>query len=133
MIPPSDNTLDHIGMIASFACVVHCALTPLLIAVAPLIGVSLLADERVEWTFVAISAATGFLSLVPAYMRRHRRGRPLVLFGAGLLLILIARLVLEESFHFELPVVLAGVLLISTSHVFNLRLCRSCSVCTDDC
>jgi hypothetical protein len=96
-------------------------------------GLSMLADERVEWTFVGISVATGFLSLVPAYIRRHKRGRPLVLFGAGLVLILTARLLLEESFHFELPMVLIGALLIITSHIVNLRLCQSCAVCADDC
>jgi hypothetical protein len=133
IIPPNDNTLDRIGVIASCACLLHCALTPLLIAAIPLLGLSMLADERVEWSFVGISVATGFLSLVPAYLRRHKRGRPLVLFGAGLVLILIARLVLEESFHFELPMVLTGALLMITSHIVNLRLCRSCAVCTDNC
>ena len=133
MTPQNDNTLDRIGVIASCVCAVHCALTPLLISLVPLLGLSLLADERAEWTLVGISVAMGFLSLVPAYIRRHRRGRPLVLFGAGLLLILIARLLLDEKVSFEIPFVLLGALLIVTSHVVNLRLCRACAVCADDC
>lgn len=93
----------------------------------------MLADKRTEWGFVGVSVGVGFLSLVPSYIRRHKRGTPLMLFGSGLSLILIARLLFEEAFNFELPLVLLGALLVSISHVINLRLCRACAVCADDC
>jgi hypothetical protein len=126
------NTLDRVGIAASCICAAHCALTPLLLVTLPLLGVGFLVEEKTEWAFVLVSVVVGFWSLVPAYVGRHRRCRPLLLFGSGFCLIVIARTLLEEKLHFEMPVVVIGAFLIITSHRINLRLCRSCAVCTDD-
>src|SRR5919106_6199390 len=89
------NTLDRIGVVAASVCAVHCIMLPLFVSALPLVGLGFLMAEQTEWTFVGLSFAAGFLSLVPSYVRRHRKGRPLILFSAGLALILIARLWLE--------------------------------------
>ena len=130
---PNATTLDRIGVVASSLCAVHCALTPFAIGLLPLLGLSLLADERTEWAFVGVSVAVGFSSLLPAYFRRHRRARPLIFFTSGLSLIFIAHFLLEENLRLEIPAVLLGALLVITSHLLNLRLCRSCAACADDC
>jgi hypothetical protein len=125
----NSNTLDRIGVAASCLCAVHCALAPLLLATLPLLGAGFLVEERTEWAIICVSVAVGIFSLVPAYIGTHRRCSPLVIFGTGLCVIVVARLWLDERLHFELPIVAIGALLISAAHVLNLRLCRSCELC----
>jgi uncharacterized membrane protein len=128
----NSNKLDRFGVAASCICAVHCAMAPLLVAALPFLGVGFLAEEQTEWTIVLVAVAVGIFSMVPAYIGRHRRSGPLILFGSGLCVIVIARIWLEERLVFETPVVIVGAVLIATSHLLNLRLCQSCAVCTDD-
>jgi hypothetical protein len=100
-----------------------------LLAALPILGLTFLVEHQTEWIFVVVSLLIGGFSLVPAYLKRHRRCRPLLLFGSGLLLLLVARLWLEETL--EIPVVIVAVLLIVSSHLTNLRLCQSCTLCTN--
>ena len=125
----SRDTLDRLGLLISGACAVHCALTPLVISLLPLLG--LLADERAEWAVVAFSTTLGVLSLLPSYARYHRRASPLVIFTSGICLILTGRLLLKTEWWAEVPAVVAGALLIATAHAFNRRLCRVCPACED--
>jgi hypothetical protein len=81
-----------------------------------------------EWSIVALSAIIGALTLLPGYSK-HRRRRSLLLFSAGLALILIARLALGRSPQFELPAVLCGACMIAIGHALNRRLCGSCPDC----
>jgi hypothetical protein len=128
----SGEKLDHLGVVASFVCAIHCALAPLTVSLIPLIGLEFLREKHTEWVLVMISIAVGSLSFIPSYVRRHRRCSPLLIFGTGLCVILIARLWLEDALQFELPAVLVGALLIISAHYFNLQLCRACHVCADD-
>lgn len=129
----NENSLDRVGVFASCACAIHCTLTPFVVGVLPLLGMRLLADERTEWIFVGTSILTGFASLLPSYLRRHRRARPLALFALGLCLILAARLVLEGNLTAEIPVLILGALFVSLSHLINRRLCQSCVRCAGSC
>ncbi len=123
--------LDYLGIAASCACAAHCILAPPAIAALPILGLSLFVDAKTEWMFVGLSVVFGGLSLVPAYVKRHRRCKPLLLFAGGLLLLLLARLWLDEELQFEIPIVIVAAVLIVTSHLTNLRLCQSCPTCTD--
>jgi uncharacterized membrane protein YfhO len=111
----------------------HCAVTPFVVGVLPLFGLSLFSNQRTEWIFVAISAVLGISSLLPSYVRRHQRAKPLVLFLLGLSLILFARLSLDETLRAEIPFVVFGAMLVAGSHLVNRRLCRSCTACAEDC
>jgi hypothetical protein len=122
-----DSALDRIGLLTSCVCALHCAAMPFVIALLPLFGLSILADPRTEWAFVAISLVVGLSSLLPSYFGRHRRTKPLVLFGTGLAMILIARTSFEDRLSAEIPFVIFGALLIAGSHFFNRNLCRSLS------
>jgi hypothetical protein len=125
----SNAHLDHLGIVASCACVAHCVLTPVLISALPILGLNFLVEEQMEWIFVGAAALIGGFSLVPAYLKRHRKCRSLLLFASGILLLLVARLWIEEKI--EVPVVIAGMLLIVSSHLINLRLCQSCELCAE--
>jgi hypothetical protein len=105
----------------------------MLLAMVPLLGLDFLFEETAEWTFVGLSTSLGFVSLVPAYIRRHRKCRPLAFFSAGLLLLLAARMWFEAQVDIEVLVGAGGALLISGAHFINRRLCRACLRCDDHC
>ena len=134
-IPSRENAigLDHVGIFASSICAAHCVVMPLVIGALPLLGLNFIFDGIAEWIFVGFSVVIGASSLIPACVTRHRKFPPLLLFASGCLLLLIARLWLEDQIHLETPVVILAALMIIASHLTNLRLCRSCSICADDC
>lgn len=125
------GVLDRVGMTASFLCAIHCAAMPLLVGLLPLIGLGLLAEEGAEWTLVGFSIALGLFSLLPGYFRKHRRSNALIVFTAGVALILTGRIFCEENSGLELPAVVAGALFIAAAHLINRKLCRSCPLCVD--
>jgi hypothetical protein len=106
---------------------------PLIIGALPLLGLEVFAAKRTEWLFVVMSVVLGILSLVPSYLRRHRRSWPLILFIIGVGLILSARLSFEDTIRAEIPFVVLGALLVGGSHFLNRLLCRSCPVCPAIC
>ena len=127
--PPPQNLLDKMGATASFACAIHCALMPLVITLLPLLGLSFLADERVEWGMVAISAVLGVTSLCLG-LKEHGSRRALMVLSAGLALVALGRIL--EARHVGLwgvPIVVAGGLIVAGSHILNQYLCRTCKRC----
>ena len=121
--------LDAAGATASLLCAIHCAAMPLVITLLPLIGLSFLADERVEWGLLALSALLGVSSLCLGY-RKHRRRHALSVLALGLTLLVGGRLCEEREIgKFGLLLVVAGGITVASSHFLNRRLCHSCRVC----
>ncbi len=116
--------LDRIGIIASCACAVHCAVMPALLGVLPLLGLSVLADA--EWMLIVASLLIGAASLLPSYFRHHRRATPLLMFAVGLALIVAGRIAFEESVRLETLCVVCGALLVAAAHFVNRRFCQAC-------
>jgi len=87
--PPIQRWGDALGLVASIGCAIHCAATPILIALLPTWGLSWLADEAFhQWMFAAC-----FLIAVMAFvpgLRRHGRWLPLGIGCFGLILIGVA-------------------------------------------
>jgi hypothetical protein len=115
--------LDRFGATGSLICAVHCALTPLLLAAIPSLGLSAWLGDGFERAFVVFVSALGLFSLLWGY-RRHRAFRAL-----GLLLLGLATLwagILYPPLHH--PVVLHAIVmtlggtLVGLAHVLNLRL-----------
>jgi MerC mercury resistance protein len=124
--------LDGAGIATSVLCAAHCLLAPLLVAMLPLVGLNFLLEETTEWMLVGFSTTLAFVSLVPSYIRRHRRCRPLALFGAGVLLLFPARVWFEEWPNLEVAAAVSGAVFIATAHFLNHRLCRACVSCNDN-
>ena len=120
--------LDRVGATASFLCAIHCALMPLVVTLLPLAGLAFLADERVEWALITLSAVLGVSSICLGY-RRHRSRWALIVLSVGLALLVLGRIIHESSAEGILGVALlvAGGLVIAASHVINRRLCNSCT------
>lgn len=121
--------LDYTGAVAAWLCAAHCVLLPLAAALLPLAGLSFLADEAAEWTLIGISAAIALASFLPAYFRRHRKMRAMLLFASGIGLIIFSHLLLEAPTVWKIPLIIAGAGFITAAHLFNRRLCRACAVC----
>jgi hypothetical protein len=122
------SLLERMGVAATTACAVHCAVTPFL-ALLPLVSLSLLADERIEWALIGASIVLGSLNLIPDYLRHHRRARPLTIFALGFALVLAARLWFEDELRIGTPLAVAGTGAILAAYWINRTLCRSCQAC----
>ncbi len=118
--------LDNTGATVSWLCVVHCVAMPLVVSLLPLVGLSFLADERLEWLFLSTSLLIAVLSLLPAYFRRHNKIRTLVFFALGMTLVVLARELFEDSWRYQIPLLIFGTGMITTEELVNRRLCRAC-------
>lgn len=115
--------LDRFGATGSLICAVHCALTPLLLAAIPSLGLSAWLGDGFERAFVVFVSALGLFSLLWGY-RRHRAFRALGLLLLGLITLWAG--ILYPPLHH--PVVLHAIVmtlggtLVGLAHVLNLRL-----------
>jgi hypothetical protein len=123
------TTLDKIGIAASSICALHCALAPLLITIAPLVGLGFVFEERFETIFILSSLGIAFLSLVWGFYKSHRKFEPFYLLLLGTSLIVISRMETPLSFLPEPLLMFCGGLSIAISHYINLKLCNHCKTC----
>ncbi len=127
MDPRSDSSLrsllDRFGATGSMLCAIHCALTPVLLAAIPSLGLSAWFGSGFELGFVGFVSVLGLFSLLWGY-RRHRSFRALGLLLAGLAALWAG--VLVPALHAP-PVTHAVVMtlggtLVGLAHLLNLRL-----------
>ena len=122
--------LDQAGTIASLTCAVHCAIMPLAITLLPLLGLTFLADERLEWGLLGLSGLIGVSSLCLGF-REHRRRIALAVLAVGLSLLTLGRISEEHQWgHGAVLVVVLGGMTIAASHLMNRHLCRTCRRCS---
>jgi hypothetical protein len=127
----ASSRLDRAGATASLVCAVHCALMPLVITLLPLVGLSFLADERIEWALVGCSAILGVSSLCLG-LREHGKRRALAVLSVGLALLVLGRMM--EQLHlgaWGVVIVVLGGVTVAGSHLLNRRLCQTCHACHD--
>jgi hypothetical protein len=125
------EVLDRLGVVASVACGVHCVLAPLALGVLAAFPVEWAFSRASETVMLLLTACLAAASLIPAYRNQHRRKRCLGMFGVGIVLLALAKLVLHGG-GLE-PIFLAGgAALISAAHVANLHFCRSCRKCSHE-
>lgn len=121
--PPLRALLDRFGATGSLLCAVHCAVLPLLLALAPSLGLSVWLGDGVERAVVVFVTLLGLFSLALGY-RRHRAWRALGLLLPGLVL-LWGGLLYAPLHHSVLPhavVMTLGGALVGIAHLVNLRL-----------
>ncbi len=111
---------DALGITTSVACAIHCAIWPLFVSVLPLFGVNIIHNIAFEAGMVLLALCIGVYSLYHGHRKHHHNSLPLLLFVAGILL-----LVLKLFFiHYETWLLIPAVVLIVTSHFLNYRFCR---------
>ncbi len=127
----SNGLLDKTGATFSWLCAMHCLAMPFLISFLPLLGVSFLAHEGIEYIIVGISIVIALVTLLPAYFKQHRKIRTLLLFVSGICFVVFADLLFEESIFGKIIFVSVGAMFITTAHFINRRLCRNCQNCAE--
>lgn len=125
------DRLDRAGMTASFLCALHCALMPLVVTLLPLLGLSFLASEPVEWALIGASATLGTFSLCLGF-KEHRSRRALAVLAIALALLVMGRV---SHHHLQaqpwgVVLLVLGGLTMMSAHILNHYLCRSCRRCT---
>jgi hypothetical protein len=111
---------DAIGISASLACAIHCALLPLFFSSLPLLGINILHNYQFEFGMILVSFAIGAYSLYHGYKKHHHSFKPIVLFSLGIA-IMFSRMIFREI---ELYLLFPAAALIIYAHVNNHKRCR---------
>jgi uncharacterized membrane protein YfcA len=127
----SINWPDRIGVWASFGCVIHCLLTPILLSASAVFAHFLPPDERVHRFLALLIAMIGGIALLRGY-RAHRRRTVIYLMAAGLAAIFCGAFLGDRlpGHWAEVGITFLGSLLMISSHRLNHTFCSSCS-CAD--
>jgi len=121
---------DALGIGASLACAIHCALLPLFLTSLPLFGVNIIHNIFFEAGMIGLALLIGTLALHHGYKKHHHSRLPISLFSTGFVF-----LVVKQFFvHYATWLLIPAVLLIVTAHLLNFRFCRVHNHAhTDDC
>lgn len=111
---------DALGITASLACAIHCAILPLVLGSLPILGINIIDNVSFEYFMILLAFAIGFYSLWHGYRKHHHRLTPLFMFTLGILL-LIAKQIWH---HYQLWFLPFAVLLIIIAHLINYKSCR---------
>lgn len=121
--PPS-IWLDRVGIVLSVVCAVHCALTPVLVAIAPLLFTS-----EFEWRTKVALVALASVALIIGFVS-HRSWKPMYWLAIALGLLglshwweSLSAFGAAEVFEIGTTVLASGALIMA--HVANTRACRS--------
>lgn len=121
---------DALGITASVACAIHCAILPLFLSSLPLFGVNIIENLLFEYFMIGLAFFIGVYALYHGFKKHHHSWLPLLLFSFGILL-----LIAKVSFHpWRYLLLVPSVLFIISAHVFNFRMCRKHNHAhSDDC
>ena len=111
---------DALGIGASLACAIHCALLPLFLTSLPLFGINIIHNTFFEVFMIVLALGIGSYSLYHGYKKHHHSLVPISLFFAGFIFLVLKQFFLE----YEVWLLIPGVLLIITSHILNYKSCR---------
>ena len=111
---------DALGISASLACAIHCALLPVLINSLPILGVEIIHNTKFEYFMIGLAFVIGAYSFWHGYKKHHHSLTPFLIFSAGM-----AFLVAKQIWHeYQLILLIPAVVLIVYGHVSNYRSCR---------
>lgn len=111
---------DALGISASLACAIHCAILPMLYSSLPLFGVNIIDNVFFEYFMIALAFAIGAFSLWHGYKKHHHSLLPLTVFSLGMTLLLA-----KQIWHqYQIPLLVVAVILIVIAHFRNYKMCR---------
>ncbi|WP_316803179.1 MerC domain-containing protein [Pedobacter nototheniae] len=116
--------LDKLGITASTACAIHCALLPFLLTLLPLWGLEFLADPTIEISMIAISLGLGVWSLSKSYRHHHHKILPVIILISGFFCIGFGHF---SGVEFLEPILIPiGGFAIAAAHFINLKYTKTC-------
>ena len=119
-MPTSKLNWDALGITASIACAIHCAVLPLAISSLPILGVNIIHNEAFEYGMIFLAFSIGSYSLFHGYKMHHRLYAPFILFAVGMA-ILLAKMRWHDQELWLLPF---AVIFIVSAHVLNIKRSR---------
>lgn len=112
---------DALGITASVACAIHCAVLPLFLSSLPLFGVNIIENRSFEYGMIVLALCVGLYSFYHGFTKHHHSWLPIALFVIGILL-----LFLKVHFHpWRFWLLVPAVLLIVVAHFINYKFCRT--------
>ncbi|MFT3845924.1 MAG: MerC domain-containing protein [Lacibacter sp.] len=120
---------EALGIGASIACAIHCAVVPLFISTLPLFGVNLVHNMAIEIILLGSAFLIGFGTLRGGY-KKHSRNLPILYFTLGMVLFAANQFIIfpYSSFVFVIP----AAALVVAAHIFNHRYIREAGACSVD-
>ena len=110
------DILDQAGIWCSFICLIHCALTPLVLLSLPTL---FLQEDRTHLLLATLLPVLALAAFIPGY-RQHRNSSVLATGSAGVLLIWLA--LLAPKPYAEMALTMSGSLLLIRAHWLNRKL-----------
>ena len=110
---------DPFALVASGACMFHCLILPLTIALLPTMSEVLRLPESFHVWMVVIAIPTSVYALI-AGARGHRDYHPLLIGSSGLSLLTVGALLVGGT-KLEPPATVAGALILAGAHILNWR------------
>jgi len=121
---------DALGIAASLACAIHCAILPLILTSMPILGVNIINNIPFEYGMICLAFAIGAYSLSHGYRKHHHRFFPLFIFSFGICLLFFKQFWHENQLWFLIPAVFA----IIGAHGLNYLYCKRARHChAEDC
>jgi hypothetical protein len=111
---------DTLGIAASLACAIHCAILPLIFTSLPVFGFNIIENQFFEIVMVVIAFAIGIYSLYHGYKKHHHNLLPIAVFTAGFIF-LVLKLFLVEYENWLLVPAVSGIIF---AHMINYKACR---------
>ena len=111
---------DALGIAASVACAIHCAILPLILGSLPILGIEVIENPALEYFMIFLAFVIGLYSLWHGYRRHHHSFTPAIIFSIGIIL-LVAKQIWHDYQFWILPF---AVIFIVTGHIINYRSCR---------
>lgn len=111
---------DAFGIATSVACAIHCAVLPLILSSLPLFGINIIENQGFELLMIGLAFVVGVYSLYHGRKKHHHSYTPLLLFSAGIVLMIVKSISQLHALWLLIPAVLAVI----TAHFLNYKLCR---------
>lgn len=121
---------DKLGIAASIACAIHCAVLPLIMTSLPILGINIINNFWFEMAMIVLALGIGIYSLTHGFKKHHHQLLPILIFSSGMALLFMKQIFHQQQIWFLIP----AVALIVSAHFINYRKCRTADHChTDDC
>jgi hypothetical protein len=111
---------DALGITASLACAIHCALLPLFFSSLPILGVNIIENIVFEVIMVLLAFVVGSYSLYHGFKKHHHRLIPMLVFSVGFVFLILKLFFIDYEYWLLVP----GVAGIIFAHIINYKFCR---------
>lgn len=121
---------DALGIAASIACAIHCAVLPLLMTSLPIFGINIIKNTAFEYGMILLAALVGLQALRHGFKKHHHKKKPVIIFTIGIILLLMKQSWEEYQLFFLIP----AMGMIVAAHTINYLSCRKANHChKEDC